>query len=313
MVLVTGGLGYLGARISNHLIKNNHKVRITSSRKNPNIPTELSSCEVVQIDLTDSNSIDNACKDIDSIIHLASLNYTECKGNPKKAELVNSVGTLKLLNSAKKNTIRTFLYFSTAHVYGADLKGVIDENSPLMPASHYALSHKEAEDYVNGFNKNEQFKGYVLRLTNVVGSPLDQSANCWMLIANDLCKKIAMNQEPKLHANKLIRRDFIAITDVISAVNKVIIDPNLVGERKIMNFSSGNSSTLEDLCNLIEERALIKLNKKIRIIKNDINQDFLSKDFRISNAKALACGLSFNNSLSDEIDSMLLNFDNWFS
>ena len=111
MVLVTGGLGYLGARIVNQLVQNNFKVRIASSRSNPFIPVELSACEIIKIDLTDTLSIDRACKNIKSIIHLASLNHLECEKNPKNAKLINSLGTLKILDSAIKNGVSNFYIF----------------------------------------------------------------------------------------------------------------------------------------------------------------------------------------------------------
>lgn len=313
MVLITGGLGYLGARIAKSLIDDNHNIRIATSRINPTVPAELHSSELVIIDLDDLISIDRACKGVKTIIHLAALNSQECKKNPNAAELINSFGTLNILQSAKKNDVSNFLYFSTAHVYGPSLSGKLDEDSPLFPLSPYASSHKVAEDYVLDFNMQGKLNTCVYRLSNVIGSPLDQSANCWMLIANDLCKKIVMNGIATLNANKSIKRDFIPINDVLDSTKFYINNPNTIFDGKIINISNGSSISLEGLCNLILKRASIILKKNITITYKDSTHQNNIKDFFISNSRALDYGLTLNNSLSDEIDSMLLNFQKWFS
>ena len=313
MVLITGGLGYLGARIAKALINNNLDVRIASSRVNPSIPDDLLSCEVVKIDLADIMSIDKACKGVQSIVHLASLNSSECETDSNAADLINSVGTLNMLKSAKKNSVSKFLYFSTAHVYGSDLNGIIDENSPTYPSNYYASSHKSAEEFVLNFNVQGKLNACVFRLTNVIGSPLDQNTNCWMLIANDLCSKIAANQRPELYANKFIKRDFIPIKDVIDSTCYYLNykDNKFGGE--IINISSSKPKSLEYLCNLLVDRASIILNKNIIIEYKNLTKKKTDKEFFISNKKALSFGLTFKNPLLDEIDSMMMKYENWFN
>ena len=52
MILITGGLGYLGGRIAKDMLDFGFQVRVGSSKTNPIIPKELSSCDVVLCDLT---------------------------------------------------------------------------------------------------------------------------------------------------------------------------------------------------------------------------------------------------------------------
>ena len=312
MILITGGLGYLGGRLSKVLISKGFKVRITTSRTNPLIPTELSSCEIIKIDLTNISSIDKACKGIKTIIHLASLNSSQCERSPKEAENINTFGTLNLLKSAKKNLVKKFLYFSTAHVYGSNLNGVITENSPTLPLNAYALSHKAAEDFVINFNTEGELNTSIFRLTNVVGSPLSQYANCWMLIANDLCRKIASNEKVILHSDKLTTRDFITIDDLLESTIFYINAKNPLMGGEVINISSGVPLSLEYLSNLLKDRASIILNKKINIEFKNLSNKKADNLFSISNQKAVDFGMTFNNSLLFEIDSMLLKYESWF-
>ncbi len=313
MILITGGLGYLGGRIAEYLIKTGEKVRIGSSKKNPYIPTELSLCEVVKIDLSDNCSIDKACKNITCIVHLAALNASACNDDPESALIVNSLGTLKLLESARKNGVSKFLYFSTAHVYGNYLSGIVNEELLPHPSNHYAITHKIAEDYVINFNESDKFITCVFRLTNAIGSPLSQSNDCWMLIANDLCKKIVMNQEPIIYSNKQTIRDFIPIQDIVDSTLYFIYFKNNTLGGEVLNISSGDSATLKNLSDLIIERARKTLGYSVRIHYKNKDNNRIGEEFYISNKKALDYGFKFNNELSNEIDRMLINFNKWFS
>jgi UDP-glucose 4-epimerase len=311
MILITGGLGYLGGRIAEYLIKIGEDVRIGSSKKKPHIPTELSLCEVVNIDFSDNASIDKACENVTCIVHLAALNAVDCSNNPESALLVNSLGTLKLLESARKKSVSRFLYFSTAHVYGTHLSGVISEKSLPNPSNHYAITHRAAEDYVISYNNNK-FNTCVFRLTNVIGSPLTQFNNCWMLISNDLCRKIAMNQELIIYSNKLMIRDFISMQDIISSTCYFIKTENKIPGGEIVNISSGAPMTLERLSNIIIERAREVLGYSAHIFYKNKDNNKKNQEFFISNKKAIEYGFEFNTGIQNEIDKMLICYDKWF-
>ncbi len=314
MVLITGGLGYLGARIAESLLKNGFKVRIASSRRKPLVPKALNECEIVKIDLNNQRIIDKICLGISVIIHLASLNSSDSEKNPNKAEHINTLGTIKILNSAKKNDISKFLYFSTSHVYGNDLNGIINEKSESFPSGQYALTHMAAEEYVRQYNIERKLNTCIFRLTNVVGCPLEPNVNCWMLIANDLCKKIAANELAELRTDKLTLRDFIPMNDILEAVKFFVSDPNsYIYGGEVINISSGKSISLEKICNMFTDRALKVLGKNVDIkFSNSENQNKLL-DYCISNKKALQLGFTFNSSLEEEIDYMLLKYNQWFN
>ena len=311
MILISGGLGYLGGRIAEHLLNSGFHVRIGSSRINPEIPLSLSSCEVVICDLSDKRSLENACKNVSSIIHLASLNAQECDHDPEAALLINGLGTLNLLNAAKKMGVTKFVYFSTAHVYGSPLQGIIDENSTPRPIHDYAITHRLAEDYVLQANSNKDITGSILRLTNSVGSPLNSKANCWMLVVNDLCKQTVLNQSMELHSDELVQRDFIPISTVCSTVVDVLTSDVLDGE--IANVSSGIVLTLRELTNLIADRSEVVLGFRPNINFKRLPKSKPLESLFISNSKLKSSGCIIDTDLSYEIDQLLLNCNQWFA
>jgi UDP-glucose 4-epimerase len=303
MILITGGSGYLGGRIATHLEQLGYQVRVGKSVK--------SNSNGFPVDFTDDHSINSACDGISSIIHLAAMNAQSCNDNPEKALLINSLGTLKLLKAAKKNKISKFLYFSTAHIYGSPLIGEINEESLPRPLHPYSITHRVAEDYVMEEACQHGLSASVFRLTNAIGSPVTPQANCWMLVANDLCRQAVINNSIKVHSNKFLQRDFIPISSICSTVNSFLNSNVLDGE--IVNLSSGVAITLQSLAVLIADRSELVLGFRphIDFLNNSIETD--TKRLIISNSKLSDLGFKIDNNLSDEIDQLLLNCNKWFS
>ncbi len=303
MVLITGGSGYLGGRIAAHLEQLGYQVRVGKSVK--------SNSNGFPIDFTDDHSINSACDGISSIIHLAAMNAQSCNDNPEKALLINSLGTLKLLKAAKKNKISKFLYFSTAHIYGSPLIGEINEELLPRPLHPYSITHRVAEDYVMEEACQHGLSASVFRLTNAIGSPITPQANCWMLVANDLCRQAVINNSIKVHSNKFLQRDFIPISSICSVVSSSLNSNVLDGE--IVNLSSGIAITLQSLAVLIADRSEVVLGFRphINFLNNSIETD--TERLIISNSKLSDLGFKIDNNLSDEIDQLLLNCNKWFS
>jgi UDP-glucose 4-epimerase len=311
LVLITGGLGYLGCRIAKHLLNLGVKVRISTSRDVYQIPKALSSCEIVKVDYNDNDTIDNACKGILCVIHLAALNSESCENNPEFALTINVLGVLKTLTYAKKNKVKKFLYFSTSHVYGDSSSTKMLETTCTKPNNHYSLTHEMAENYVIKFNEKNKFNTTVFRLTNIVGYPLSKNNNCWMLIVNDLCKKIATGKKAFVHSNRKTERDFVSMQDVLNAVMYVYeIKINLLGG-EVINISSGENRTLESISKLIIDRSYQTLGIKAQVFFSKENNKINNTAY-YPNQKALDLGFKFSKNLESEIDNVLIKCRKWF-
>mgnify|MGYP000117775073 FL=1 len=303
MVLITGGSGYLGGRIAVHLERLGYQVRIGKSVENDS--------NGFPIDLTDDHSINSACEGVSSIIHLAAMNAQSCDNNPEKALLINGLGTLKLLKSAKKNKVSKFLYFSTAHVYRSPLIGKISEELLPRPQHPYSITHRVAEDYVIGDVYQQSLSASVFRLTNAVGSPITPQVNCWTLVVNDFCRQVVTSNSIKVYSNKFLQRDFIPISSICSVVSSSLDSNVLDGE--IVNLSSGVAITLQSLAIIIADRSEVVLGFKPRISFLGSSTEVGASELIISNSKLSNLGFKVDSNLSDEIDQLLLNCNKWFS
>ncbi len=314
MILITGGLGYLGARISEHLLKSGYDIRLSTSRKDVHVPPKLAGADVAEMDLTDAGSLKAACSGVDSIIHLAAMNAQTCAGDPEQALIINGLGTLKLLRAATEQGVNNFIYFSTAHVYGAPLVGHISEASLPRPVHPYSITHRVAEDYVFEYCQREEINGAVLRLSNAVGSPISKDADCWMLVVNDIARQIINDKVISLRSAGNTLRDFVPIDDVCRAISFLLDGSVYNSTCETFNIGGGRALTLRELAELMAERSTVVLGymPEIRFLEGDMPSKQGSSTLEYSVDKIKHAGCCFQHDLVCEIDQLLINCKRWY-
>jgi UDP-glucose 4-epimerase len=221
-VLLTGGLGYVGGRLALSLREAQHAVRCGTRNSALGAPAWFAEMQMAHLDWKSIESLVQACKGVDCVIHLAAMNEVESLRDPVGALQMNGLSSLQLLEAAKLAGVRRFIYFSTAHVYGSPLQGSINETSLPRPVHPYAITHKVAEDFVLAAHDHKQIEGIVFRLSNGFGAPVSPNVGRWTLLVNDLCRQAATTGELRLHSSGSQLRDFITLGDVARAVNHVL-------------------------------------------------------------------------------------------
>ena len=306
-ILITGGLGYIGGRVSQYLAKkSSYILRISTRNTSESIPNWLGNGELVNIDLSSEENLNAACSGVDSIIHLAAINEIDCFKNPELGITVNSLGTMKLLGAAIEAGVRRFIYISTAHVYGSPLTGVLSEENLVRPQHPYAISHKMAEDFVLAAHDTGQIDSVVLRLSNGFGCPERENINRWTLIVNDLCRQAVTRKKLVLNTSGMQMRDFITLEDISRAIEHVL----LINKRDTFNglFNLGGENTMKimDMANIIKDRSSKVLNLELKIeCKKIEKEESLSKlEYNINKIKSTGFRLKSNH--IREIDNTLI-------
>ncbi|MCW8899129.1 MAG: SDR family oxidoreductase [Gammaproteobacteria bacterium] len=251
-VLITGGFGYVGGRVAQHLAKNGYQV-VLGSRKKQNRPSWLPQSEVVQIIWNDEDRLRELCSRVSIVIHTAGMNVQDCSSDPVAAFEFNGLATARLVRASKNSGVKKFIYLSTAHVYSSPLVGSIDEHTCPRNIHPYATSHFAGERAIL-YSSGSNFTGIILRLSNVIGAPVHNNVNCWMLVVNDLCRQVVQSNRMKINSSGLQRRDFISISEVNRRINDFISGKELVSESLVANIGSGISISIKDIANMIAER-----------------------------------------------------------
>jgi UDP-glucose 4-epimerase len=252
-ILITGGRGFLGGRIAAYLAKAGHELVIGSGRPQ-SAPPWLSDANTVVLNWNDQDSLESACRDVDVVIHASGMNAQESAKNPANALLLNGVATSRLVTAAYAEGVTRFIYLSTAHVYASPLIGIITEETATRNFHPYSTSHLAGEHAVLHADVAGILQGIVLRLSNAYGAPMDAQANCWMLLANDLCKQAFEQQSLRLRTAGVEYRDFVPIVRVCQVIEYYIAACVHNRTRGVFNVGSGTSQTVFEFAQLIQAR-----------------------------------------------------------
>jgi len=304
-VFISGGFGYLGARLSHHLaVHTSHDISLgTRSEAEP--PKWAPDSQVIQIKWDSIETLEKACANVDVIVHMAGSNSIDCALNPVDAFLVNAVGTGNLLQAAIQQGVKRFIYLSTAHVYSSPLAGVISENTCPNNLHPYATSHRAGEDIVRFAHLNGKIEGLVIRLSNAFGAPMNKEANCWMLLINDICRQVVSTNKIVLKSNGLQKRNFIPISDVCNAINHLILLPFEQIDDGLFNLG-GREISIFDMAEMVRERTMKILGFLPNIMCHKTNSDDLGEDLSFLVEKLYSTGFSLKGSEETEIDNTLL-------
>ena len=298
-ILVTGGLGHIGSKlIRKYAEKENVElIRILDNLSTQrycslfDLPNSVK-YEFIEGDVNDINTVRKAVKDIDIVIHLASV--TDAPSTINNHELTNKSvfeGTWNVLNGAMQANVKRFLYPSTTSVYG-EAEGIVDEYCPeevYRPASPYAEAKLKTEKLIQEIVKETGFPAIVLRKGTIFGTSIGMRFHTAI---NKFCYLAAMNRPLTIWDSALnSKRPYLGLNDCIRAY-EFFETQGKNGE--IYNVVTENFE-MQEIINTIKN---IVPNVKIQITKSPLlNQ----RPYHASNEKIKGLGFEFKDNLSEHI------------
>lgn len=295
-VLLTGATGFLAGRLARHLSNRHQLVLATRQAAHSAAAAE----RVVQVDWNSRASLGDACRGVDTVIHLAALNAAQSAADPAAADRVNHQHTANLARIAQQSGVRRFIYFSTAHVYG-QLIGNVNESTPTQGAHPYAVTHQRAESAVLAIDGLESV---VVRLSNAFGEPATAAADCWTLFINDLCRSAATTGVMLVRSSGVARRDFIPLHEVCRATQHLLELPASALNDGLFNVGARWAPRLIDAAMLVQQRAQTLLQRPIRLECNQQSGED-SPEFDYSIDKLINTGFTPAADPAAEIDQLL--------
>lgn len=313
-VLVTGGLGYLGAHICAELLSAGlYDVTASYRSDKSTLPQELYGLNLVQLRFSDmeNQNMYQSLDDYDAIVHTVSLDHHQSTHMPMmEVADTNVLSTWSLLEYFSKRRLQKFIYLSTIHVMG-NLNGVsLNEDQIPLPLNKYGLTHLMSEQIVNYYNQIPNLNAINFRLSNGYGCPIFKNNNCWWLVINELCKMAIVEKKIVLHSDGSAWRDFVHVKDIARAVHFGLTLPET--HDNTFNISSGISKSILELAFIVKDIYEKKFQKKINIFTSgdQLCEEFssvLNPALQIPNAKISRLGFEVSISLESGINELLDN------
>lgn len=291
-ILITGGSGYIGARLCLHFANEGYSVTSLCHSKIPSNQDWVSKMEKVLIgDVRDELFLSELAKDnYDIVIHLVSLDHHQSNESPTFVSSVNITPVWSILEVFSKQGLSKFIYFSTAQIYGTLQDELVLENQTLKPQNPYGLTHQIGEVLCDYYNRKSSVDCSVIRLSNSYGAPLFEENNCWWLVINDLCQMAYKKKEIVLQSDGSPLRDFIHGWDVCSGVQTVVETSNK--QHFVYNLSSGETLSILDIAEKVKKVYLDRYNVELVITKAKSDHNITEKKvYKIDNS--LICQIGF--------------------
>lgn len=265
--LVTGGAGFIGSTLSNHLTKENSVIVIDdlSMGKEKNLDHN-SNLKFIKGSVTDEKLMEDIISNnkFDYIFHLAAIaSVADSVERPVETHQVNFESVLMLLELIRKyqKNLKRLVFSSSAAVYGDEPTLPKKEESVIRPLTPYAIDKFSAEQYVLDYNHLYGIKTSAVRFFNVYGPNQNPESpySGVISILIDRYRKILSGEKSQftLFGDGNQSRDFVYIEDVIQALLLVANKKESLG--KTYNVGTGYSIKLTELIQIIDTTLKIEL------------------------------------------------------
>lgn len=214
--LITGGAGFIGSNLTEYILNLGCKVRILdnfSTGKKENIEEFFmnENFELIEGDIRDLETCKKACKGVDYILHQAAWGSV-----PRSIEMpiiyeeINIKGHLNMMEAARENNIKKFVYASSSSVYGNHPELPKREGKEGKVLSPYALTKKVNEEFGELYYKLYGLETIGLRYFNVFGKKQDPNG-AYAAVIPKFVKLLLENKSPIINGDGETSRDFTYI------------------------------------------------------------------------------------------------------
>ena len=249
-ILITGGLGFIGSHIANHLMNDNQVTIIDNLTTGTIKNLKDENNENLKIKIEDIRNInfDEFTEDVDYIFHLAAMASVPLSvENPLECNEINVDATVNLLNSAVKNDVEKIVFSSSSAVYGENRNIPLKESEPFMPTSPYAATKASCELYLNTFYESYGLKYTALRYFNVFGPNQHKNSQYAAVIPNFI-SSLLEGKQAEIYGDVEQTRDFIYVEDIVKA-NIAACKADYNGS---INVASGKKITINQLYEIVK-------------------------------------------------------------
>lgn len=249
--LVTGAAGFIGSNLCEAILNKGCKVKAlddlsTGKQENIDLFSDNPNYTFIKGDIKDLETCVKACEGVDYVLHQAAWGSV-----PRSLEMPlfynknNIEGTLNMLEAARQNGVKKFVYASSSSVYGDEPNLPKTEGREGNLLSPYALTKRCDEEWAKLYTKFYGLDTYGMRYFNVFGRRQDPDG-AYAAVIPKFLKQLMNGETPTINGDGKQSRDFTYIDNVIEANLKACLAPHeAAGEA--FNIAYGGREFLIDI------------------------------------------------------------------
>lgn len=249
-ILVTGGAGFIGSNLVKQLLKDGHEVRVLDNLLSGYWANLEPFPEVhfIEGDVRDEAVVNKAVKNIEVVFHLAaSVGNKRSIDYPIIDAEINVIGTLRILEAARRENVRKIVTSSSAGIFG-ELKTLpIREDHPVEPDSPYGCTKLCKEKECLAYAKLYDIEAICLRYFNVYGP--NQRYDAYGNVIPIFAFQMLRGEPLTIFSDGEQTRDFVNVRDVVQANIKAA---QAVGVSGAFNLGSGGRISINTLVELLK-------------------------------------------------------------
>jgi UDP-glucose 4-epimerase len=250
--LITGGAGFIGSTLANHLVREGHHVRVLDDLSAGCDPARLDPKVLfTRGDVRDVPKLWTLLQKVDCVYHLAARVYVEQSVlYPREYNDVNVGGTVAVMEAMRDAGVKRVVLASSGAVYGEQAVQPVRETQPPNPQSPYAVSKIAAEHYVFTIGALWDIETVALRIFNAYG-PGQQVPTSHPPVIPQFVKQALGGGSLVVFGNGTQTRDFVYIDDVVEAMAAAATASDV--DRAIINVGSGRELSINELIKKVEQ------------------------------------------------------------
>ena len=253
-VLVTGGLGFIGANLVDRMISmgevtvldDQSSGRLNSVQQHADNPK----FRFVDGSVLDPVKIDEAMQNADAVVHLAAVvSVNRSLEDPYLVHKTNVEGTLNVLESCLRHSVEKMIFISSAAVYGNHRGTPLSEETRSDPSNLYGATKAAGEAYVNAFHETDGLETVILRMMNVYGP--GRSPGPYAGVITQFAQAVSEGKPLLIFGDGEQTRDFVYISDVIDSILGALESPRAIGNT--LNIGTGIASSVNQLARVFSK------------------------------------------------------------
>jgi UDP-glucose 4-epimerase len=249
--LVTGGCGFIGSHLVDHLLDDGHSVRILddlSTGRREHVPA---TAELIIGSICDRPLVARVMERVDGCFHLAAVaSVARSVEDWPATHAVNLTGTINVFDAAQRHSGKSIpvVYASSAAVYGDSQALPLSESGPTKPISPYGADKLACELHARAGGIAHQLPSFGVRFFNIYG-PRQDPTSPYSGVISILTNRALAGLPITIHGDGLQSRDFVYVSDAVYGLRSALAAAS--PEAPVANICTGTPSTVLDLANKI--------------------------------------------------------------